>query len=50
LGTAKNVVAVLGGGGIETHVGAKLPERMRETAMRVIGIVTLLIGVSNFRS
>ncbi len=29
-------------------VGARLPEGMRETAMRAIGIVTLLIGVSNF--
>jgi uncharacterized membrane protein YqgA involved in biofilm formation len=48
LGTAINVVAVLVGGGIGTLVGAKLPERMRETAMRAIGIVTLLIGVSNF--
>ena len=48
MGTAINVVAVLVGGGIGTLVGAKLPERMRETAMRAIGIVTLLIGVSNF--
>jgi uncharacterized membrane protein YqgA involved in biofilm formation len=46
LGTAINVVAVLVGGGIGTLVGAKLPERMRETAMQAIGIVTLLIGVS----
>lgn len=29
-------------------VGARLPKGMRETAMRAIGIVTLLIGVSNF--
>jgi uncharacterized membrane protein YqgA involved in biofilm formation len=48
LGTAINVVAVLVVGGIGTLVGGKLPERMRETAMRAIGIVTLLIGVSNF--
>ena len=48
MGTAINVVAVLVGGGIGTFVGAKQPERMRETAMRAIGIVTLLIGVSNF--
>ena len=46
MGTAINVVAVLVGGGIGTLVGAKLPERMRETAMQAIGIVTLLIGVS----
>ena len=48
MGTAINVVAVLVGGGIGTLVGAKLPERMRETAMRAIGIVTLLIVGSNF--
>lgn len=48
LGTAINVVAVLLGGGVGTLVGARLPEGMRETAMRAIGIVTLLIGVSNF--
>jgi uncharacterized membrane protein YqgA involved in biofilm formation len=48
IGTAINVVAVLVGGGIGTLVGAKLPGRMRDTAMHAIGIVTLLVGVSNF--
>ncbi len=48
IGTAINVVAVLVGGGIGTVVGAKLPEEMRRTAMQAIGIVTLLVGVSNF--
>jgi uncharacterized membrane protein YqgA involved in biofilm formation len=48
IGTAINVVAVIVGGGIGTLVGAKLPEAMRHTAMRAIGIVTLLVGVSNF--
>ena len=47
LGTAINVVAVLVGGGIGTLVGAKLPETIRHTAMHAIGIVTLLVGVSN---
>ncbi len=47
-GTAINVVAVLAGGGIGTLVGARLPEAMRDTAMQAIGIVTLLVGVSNF--
>ncbi|MDQ3658819.1 MAG: DUF554 domain-containing protein [Actinomycetota bacterium] len=47
-GTAINVVAVLIGGGIGTLVGSKLPEGMRRTAMQAIGIVTLLVGVSNF--
>ncbi len=48
LGTAKNVVAVLVGGGMGTLVGARLPEPMRRTAMQAIGIVTLLVGVANF--
>lgn len=48
LGTAINVVAVLVGGGVGTLAGARLPRRMRETAMQAIGLVTLLIGVSNF--
>jgi uncharacterized membrane protein YqgA involved in biofilm formation len=48
IGTAINVVAVLVGGGIGTLVGAKLPEKVRHTAMQAIGIVTLLVGVSNF--
>ena len=48
IGTAINVVAVLVGGGLGTLVGAKLPGRMRETAMHAIGIITLLVGVSNF--
>jgi uncharacterized membrane protein YqgA involved in biofilm formation len=48
IGTAINVVAVLVGGGIGTLVGARLPEAMRHTAMQAIGIVTLLVGVSNF--
>ena len=48
VGTAINVVAVLVGGGIGTLVGAQLPERMRETAMQAIGIVTLLVGIQSF--
>ena len=47
-GTAINVVAVLAGGGVGTLVGGRLPEAMRHTAMQAIGIVTLLVGVSNF--
>lgn len=47
-GTVINVAAVLVGGGIGTLVGTKLPETMRNTAMQAIGIVTLLVGVSNF--
>lgn len=48
IGTAINVVTVLLGGGLGTLVGSRLPEGMRETAMHAIGIVTLLVGVSNF--
>jgi uncharacterized protein len=44
IGTAINVVAVLVGGGIETLVGARLPETMRLTAMQAIGIVTFWSG------
>ena len=47
-GTAINVVAVLAGGGVGTLVGGRLPEAMRHTAMQAIGIVTLLVRVSNF--
>jgi hypothetical protein len=48
VGTAINVAAVLIGGGIGTFVGTQLPERMRETAMHAIGLVTLLVGVQSF--
>lgn len=48
VGTAINVVAVLVGGSIGTLAGARLPVAMRQTAMQAIGIVTLLVGVSNF--
>jgi uncharacterized protein len=50
LGTAINVVTVLVGGGVGTLVGARLSERMRKTAMQAIGVITLLVGISNFLS
>src|SRR5215213_2982148 len=43
-----NVLAVLAGGSIGTLAGARLPEGMCSTAMHSIGIVTLLVGISNF--
>ncbi len=49
-GTVINVAAVLVGGGVGTLVGARLPKGMRQTGMQGIGLVTLLIGVSNFRN
>jgi uncharacterized membrane protein YqgA involved in biofilm formation len=48
IGTVINVFAVLVGGSIGTLAGAKLLEAMRRTAMQAIGIVTLLVGISNF--
>jgi uncharacterized protein len=48
IGTAINVLAVLAGGSIGTLAGARLPEGMRSTAMQSIGVVTLLVGVSDF--
>lgn len=48
VGTAINIVAVLIGGGIGTLVGAKLPEQMRRAATQAIGLVTVLVSVSNF--
>ena len=48
MGTAINVVAVLAGGSVGALVGTRLPDMMRETAMRAIGLITILIGVSNF--
>ncbi len=47
-GTAINATAVLAGGGIATLVGASLPEAIRHTAMQIIGIATLLVGIANF--
>ena len=48
IGTAINVLAVLAGGSIGTLAGTRLPEGMRSTAMQAIGVVILLVGVSNF--
>ena len=48
VGTAINVVAVLVGGGIGTFIGTRLSEKMRETAMHAIGLITVLVGVQSF--
>jgi hypothetical protein len=45
-GTTINVFAVPVGG-IGTLAGARLPEKMRITAMQAVGIETLLVGVGN---
>jgi uncharacterized protein len=48
LGTLINTLAVLVGAGIGTLVGVRLPQRMRQTAMHAIGLVTVLVGIQSF--
>jgi len=45
LGTLINVVTVLVGGTLGTFLGARLPERMRETIMQGLGLLTIVIGI-----
>jgi uncharacterized membrane protein YqgA involved in biofilm formation len=44
-GTIINVVTVLLGGTLGTLLGARLPEKMRETIMHALGLLTIVIGV-----
>jgi hypothetical protein len=44
-GTFINIIAVLVGGGLGTLLGSRLPERVRETVMHGIGLVTLMVGI-----
>jgi uncharacterized membrane protein YqgA involved in biofilm formation len=44
-GTIINVFTVLLGGTLGTLLGARLPERMRETIMHALGLLTIVIGV-----
>ncbi len=44
-GTIINIIAVLLGGGLGTLLGDRLPQRMRETVMHGIGLVTLVVGI-----
>ncbi|MFW6115579.1 MAG: DUF554 domain-containing protein [Chloroflexota bacterium] len=44
-GTIINVITVLVGGILGTLLGARLPERMRETIMHALGLLTIVIGV-----
>jgi len=46
VGTLINIGAVLVGGVLGTLLGSRLPERMRETVMHGLGLVTLLLGIS----
>ncbi len=43
-GTVINVVTVLLGGTLGTVLGNRLPERMRETIMHALGLLTMVIG------
>lgn len=45
MGTLINVITVLVGGTVGTFLGARLPERMRETIMHGLGLLTLTIGI-----
>jgi len=44
-GTLLNVAAVLIGGGLGTLLGQRLPEKMRETVLHGLGLVTLVTGL-----
>lgn len=46
-GTALNVVTVLVGSGIGLAVGGRLPERVRETVLQVLGLFTVVLGIVN---
>lgn len=45
IGTILNVAAVLLGGGLGTVLGQRLPERVRQTVMHGLGLVTLVVGL-----
>lgn len=45
LGTAINVATVVVGSLVGLVVGSRIPEKMRETVVQVVGLVTLAIGV-----
>jgi len=44
-GTILNVITVIIGGTLGTVLGARLPNKMRETVMHGLGLMTLVIGV-----
>ncbi|MFW6136013.1 MAG: DUF554 domain-containing protein [Chloroflexota bacterium] len=44
-GTIINVATVLVGGVLGTLLGTRLPDRMRETIMHALGLLTIVIGV-----
>lgn len=44
-GTILNVITVIIGGTLGTFLGARLPEKMRETVMHGLGLLTFVIGL-----
>lgn len=45
-GTLINVVTVVAGGTLGTALGNRLPEKMRQTVLHGLGLMTLVVGVS----
>jgi len=46
IGTLINVGTVIVGGSLGTLLGSRLPERLRETVMHGLGLVTLVLGIT----
>lgn len=47
IGTAINVATVVAGGTVGILVGDRIPEKVRSTVVQTIGLVTLVLGVSD---
>ncbi len=47
-GTIINIIAVLIGGAIGLFFGNRLPERVKQTVMAILGLFTFVIGISMF--
>ncbi|MBM4428971.1 MAG: DUF554 domain-containing protein, partial [Chloroflexi bacterium] len=45
-GTILNVVTVLIGGSLGTLLGQRLPDRVRQTVLHGLGLVTIVVGLS----
>lgn len=50
LGTIANIITVVLGTAVGLLVGRRIPERMRETVMAGIGLITMGVGVASFLS
>ncbi len=48
LGTLVNVITVVVGTGFGLLLGRRVPERMRETVMAGIGLITMGVGIASF--